>query len=1161
MRDSILIQLIICLVSLSSINAQTQKQSGPLHAYLKHATERPTVAALTINEWTFWITYDGQSGRNPITGNDGGTYTSADYPIVFADGLVWAGIVDDPNSGQPIRANGVNYGLRGVQPGRILSTGIAQDPMAPEVRIYRIRKSVESLPNSALLKDAAITFDIPVSAVTSADIENLRNQYIRDWNEWPGDIGAPFVDENGNGAWDPGVDTPGIADADQVIWLVVNDLDATQSQIFAGSDPIGIEQQSTFWAYDDAPLRDVIFRRYRIINKSPHNLDSAYVNLHCEFDLVDFGNDLSGIDLDLQLAYIYNGQDQDPWRNGLAPPLAGGMILLQGPLIAAVGQTGRFDFRDVVDHTNHGFTAFWHDPVGTGVANPPSGDYSGTLAWYNYVRGFIPTFDVENPTPFTYMAGPMAGQETKIHVDGDPVSDPSAMFGDVDGVWRSAGNRIHWPMSGPFEIASGDTQEVILATVAGADPDGNRYSAITELRRITRNVISIFQNELRLPAIEETVAHGSTATEYHIRLDMNPLGNIAMPYLQYFSELRDDESLTINLFDDGLHNDDQAGDNIWGSAQLAIDHWQEPLKGILFYEDANGNAKIDDFQRGLRLRPGPQLTDFEIIWENGRQDGSINPGETIHIGFKLTNPDQLNAISSLYFNEKDDETFTIPAGGNLEVPELRFVTTAPENADSLIYSYQISFDGHLYQGSVVLPISPWTPPSAWQDTLMVQAIEGTNANTLAIVADPAIVTNDTYQIDFIEGAISEEVRWQLTNLANGNVLLQNQAITEDTQFPHPIVEGIQYQVTAIEANFIAFQTVANADGPIDPPTQGALAISNNGFPTHDGGSLVAGVNDRPDAARQQTNGSTWGIHTGGISRSLYETFLMRVLRSDNGSRLVPYDYEIRFTNAGGYANWAFETGALGTVPFELWNIGIGTPNDPSDDYRMVPWCLNDADFGTGGEVFDINALDHAVSGGNDDPYTDWIYWRNPTDTSPGDAGYQQFVADGLAGIYDFGGAEVMARTVLVNWNGGEVDDPTFPANLNAQMPEEGTTFRIISSKPNFPGDQLLIDTAPVAVAVPEVPLSFELAQNYPNPFNPSTTIRYALPAPMEINLSIYNVLGQRVRTAVSGRQLAGGHTLVWDGTNDVGKPVASGVYFYRLKAGPFVKTRKMMLIR
>jgi hypothetical protein len=94
-----------------------------------------------------------------------------------------------------------------------------------------------------------------------------------------------------------------------------------------------------------------------------------------------------------------------------------------------------------------------------------------------------------------------------------------------------------------------------------------------------------------------------------------------------------------------------------------------------------------------------------------------------------------------------------------------------------------------------------------------------------------------------------------------------------------------------------------------------------------------------------------------------------------------------------------------------------------------------------------------------------------------------------------------------------------------------------------------------------LPNQYSLAQNYPNPFNPETYIDFALPRSSHVTLTVYNMLGQQVRTLVDEQLSAGPKTATWDGTDDRGRPVSSGIYFYRIQATDFQETRKMVLMK
>jgi len=105
-------------------------------------------------------------------------------------------------------------------------------------------------------------------------------------------------------------------------------------------------------------------------------------------------------------------------------------------------------------------------------------------------------------------------------------------------------------------------------------------------------------------------------------------------------------------------------------------------------------------------------------------------------------------------------------------------------------------------------------------------------------------------------------------------------------------------------------------------------------------------------------------------------------------------------------------------------------------------------------------------------------------------------------------------------------------------------------------------TTGVDIVVGDIPKEFSLVQNFPNPFNPTTNIRYGLPHQASVTMEIYNMLGVKVRTLLHGETMSAGvHQMSWDGKNDAGVSVTSGVYLYRIVAGSFQSTMKMMMLK
>ena len=101
----------------------------------------------------------------------------------------------------------------------------------------------------------------------------------------------------------------------------------------------------------------------------------------------------------------------------------------------------------------------------------------------------------------------------------------------------------------------------------------------------------------------------------------------------------------------------------------------------------------------------------------------------------------------------------------------------------------------------------------------------------------------------------------------------------------------------------------------------------------------------------------------------------------------------------------------------------------------------------------------------------------------------------------------------------------------------------------------------VSIIDETLPITYNLYNAYPNPFNPITTLRYELPETGLVNIIIYDMLGRQVRTLLNQAQDAGFKSVIWDATNDYGKPVSAGIYLYQIQAGEYMQTKKLVLLK
>jgi hypothetical protein len=127
----------------------------------------------------------------------------------------------------------------------------------------------------------------------------------------------------------------------------------------------------------------------------------------------------------------------------------------------------------------------------------------------------------------------------------------------------------------------------------------------------------------------------------------------------------------------------------------------------------------------------------------------------------------------------------------------------------------------------------------------------------------------------------------------------------------------------------------------------------------------------------------------------------------------------------------------------------------------------------------------------------------------------------------------------------------------------GELYGYVKAFPDFHAGTITVDLSTDAddETSLNLPSTYSLGQNHPNPFNPVTAIEFALPERSQVTLDVFNVLGQRVRRLLNQTLPAGNHNVVFDGRDNDGSELASGIYFYRIRAGQFTQSRKMMLIK
>ncbi len=265
--------------------------------------------------------------------------------------------------------------------------------------------------------------------------------------------------------------------------------------------------------------------------------------------------------------------------------------------------------------------------------------------------------------------------------------------------------------------------------------------------------------------------------------------------------------------------------------------------------------------------------------------------------------------------------------------------------------------------------------------------------------------------------------------------------------------------------------------------------------------------------------------------------------------ISPFDGSLilRFV-VGQLTQFPAETGGIPKTVLAKRIISLGDVEALPDGRFVVPVLIDEMDGVLSGQLelsFDPAKL-KAVDARTSHLTSDYLFANNAQDgrLRLSFAGVESVEGSGRIGEIIFEPVDSQIETI------GEIDPRVDLSGID-----------LVSAQLN---EGLFSVVIPQSDGVSDVPDTYALHQNFPNPFNPETVIHYDLPAQSHVDVSIYNMIGQKVATLVHEQMDAGRHSTVWDGTDDSGKSLASGIYVYRLETDgseEFVKIRKLVLMR
>lgn len=1186
--------IVFLMLAIFATTAIAESKEGERRS-LRKPDGSPTLTKLNINNISTYFRSNGESDINP-NGNSGFEYPKgSNKQVFFQSGFMWGGKIDLGGGNLEERVGGSAY-RQGLVPGAIVN-GVAENPEAEHVRIYRVRRDWETGNVSAEITDGEGTE------------EEIRQQYQDDWNEWPAQYGAPYEDVNNSGSYEPSEDIPGFPGSDQTIWFVANDLDPATTDFMYGSLPLGIEMQATIWAYNSTgALGNMLFRAYKIINESDATFEDMYVSMWSDPDVGDAQDDYGGSDVDLSLSYIYNGNSSDA-TYGSTPP-AGGFDFFQGPIVETgdPGDEAIFEGEVVPGAVNLPMTAFYFfinsgDPR---FSDPPQGEYQGTIEFYRLFRGLIGT----TGEAFT---DPTNGETTKFPLYGDPLEGTGWLDGDL----HPPGDRRIGSASGPFTMEPGDVQEIVVAQIAAGASEGiDRLSAVALLKFYDLEAQTTYNNFFQvappppapqpkfIPLDREVVIDwGYNREAVEATESSDNLGYEFQGYNVYqlpSSSALISDARRIATFDiidnvqkiEGLEFDPQGGVVQTRVQQFGTD------SGIQRYLRVTGDA----FNGGLPLNNGSRYY-FAVTSYSYNPDGTPNNKENPLSIFTVV-PQSTDPGVTLdgEFGTEVDVTHTGAANASVNVD-----VVDPEDLTG--HEYQVYFTEQVYYRDTD---GEWKEQSSSSrlnkdvtgSDFTVEAVYGETPGTVEMNFTVNVVSStgawvDGFELDFpddltiisaetVDGTGQEIPVAPVIN-ADNNVVTYG--APDRTEFG-PFAGGEHFQIVfseysrAITVPYVIWDDgyEAGDDGPID--ATGNINVAAPAFATRT--EYVWNVRDVTTGEVKLQNQLVYqGVHAitgetvGTTATSLVDGLLINV----DGSFGVPIHFDDVWVNGvtgnystsfisdyavfagivSGYSIDAAITAAYGTRDLDIlvqdyelrWTGELEEVDVNGQTVIRVKEGTGSYATFFGSRLYD--PADHPLNTTGADRFlvrVPFEVWNAETNTQINFEVYDRLQEDPTAdGFYEFNVTNRMygnfintpyAEQVIAE---GSPDATWAIVFWNVESIETDDVVRIVMNNPIQLGKDTFEFTAPTGLTYSEAQAKNDVEEInvFPNPYygvNSQELNKYQRfvtfnHLPPQAKIRIFNLAGQLVKTIEKDNN---DQFQRWDLTNQGGLPVASGLY-------------------